>query len=237
MSDIPERFQNNSKFSLIVLNSIGEKTFESNIVVDDPFEFNHLDFIPSAGKFHLEDFIKLTSEVLEHAQQDVIEGERIKLVQESNPDKIHEHGETVITYKIKSRAPAKMSRDGKSRPQRGRSNVHNFRSAHDPNSTFIVEARPIDHQIEFSIWSKSSTLADSKVLWLERTLIRYTHVFQKQGASKFYWDERLSDVFWQPQKQPLHQRPLVFFLRLHEHYVLSTPNVQHFNFNFSLKDN
>jgi hypothetical protein len=208
-----------------------KSVLEKQVAVDNPFEFDLSRFMPNEKIMDLPRFLEIASDLIDALQEaeGKAESDRVKLVADFHPERFHEFDGTVITYKVLNRRPAKMNAKGTGRPQRAKMNAkgtgrpqraatfaYDLRSANNPNKVIIVESRPIDHRIQFSVWSKNADHANRLALWLENNFITHTWAFQVQGAERFYWEERGPDTLWTTGGQRLHQRPLVFFLRLRE---------------------
>jgi hypothetical protein len=195
------------------------------IPIKSKFDLDLSQFIPDIP-MKIEDFSTLLSQLVENAQvrAGTVESQRVKVVKASQPDMIADFGEEVITYRILSRKPANMSRDGKSRPNRLPSFSYEYVNRSEPSRFLIVERRVLDHEIEISVWAKSATLADKRALWLERLLISERWSFVVKGAKPFYFIGRSPDTMWNPNAR-IFQIPTKWFVRLQEFDILSVPTI------------
>lgn len=222
------------KFTVLYVDQEGTKTLEKEIMLESPFVFDKSPFIPDDGTMDLAKFYQILGDVVENAQQRVVEKQRIKVVKDFQPEDFHNFGDEVITTRVLKREPAKMNRKGTDRPNRTARFTYSLISARYPNKVLIVESRPIDHKIEISCWGKTATLADSRALWLERLLISNAWAFKIQGVDRFFWEGRGPDTLWKHQENRLHQRSLFFFVRLIEPQVKAVPQLKQINFDFAL---
>jgi len=197
--------------------------------IDNPFDLDLSQFIPNAPVLY-EGFIDILTELIADAQarEGTVSTERVQVVQEYPPDMIAELGDEIISVKIISREPARMSRDGKSRPNRRSGHAYEYINPGEPNKVLCVESRPIDHTIEIAAWGKTSTLANRRALWLERLLVAHTWAFTSKGVKPFLWLKRGADTVWTPSSTRLHQRPLQFSARMWEYTVLAYPTLREF---------
>jgi hypothetical protein len=129
-----------------------------------------------------------------------------------------------------------MSAKGTSRPQRGSGFHIEGAVSNYPNQVIVVESRPIDHNIEFTCWAKTATVANKRALWLERLFVTHASEFKIQGVNRFIWTERLTDLVWKSGEQRLHQRPSLWFVRIDEFEVVSHPAIRQFNFKLNLSN-
>lgn len=212
---------------------------EFSVKLDNVYDFNLTNYVPNDQVCDLERFFEIASGVINEAQTraGTVSAQRVNLVEDFNPERFHDHGSEVITYKVIKRAPAKMNTSATSRPQRSYSPQYDLRFAEHPNKVITVESRPIDHVIEFSAWAKTASLANKRVLWLERLLIDQSWAFKSKGVEKFYWTERLSDTFFSAGGQRLYYRSLRFFVRLREFRSLANPAIRNFDFEVTISDN
>jgi hypothetical protein len=193
------------------------------------FDLDLSQFIPGQP-MKIEDFPILLSRLVENAQarEGTVASERVKVLKASQPDMVSDFGEEIITYRILSRKPANMSRDGKSRPNRLPAFSYEHVSSLEPSRYLIVERRILDHELEISAWAKSATLADKRALWLERLLISERWSFVIKGAKPFHFISRSPDTMWNPSAR-LFQIPTKWFVRLQELTVLSVPTISEIN--------
>jgi hypothetical protein len=229
---IREDLLEDTSFLLVIKDQSGG--FDTQTVIENPYSFDLGRYVPNPP-IDYKQFVDLAADVIANAQAraEIELGQRIQLVKDYNPEQFGEYNE-VITIKILNRSPARMSTDGKSRQVFGLRTSYEFQDPNYPNKVLEVQERPLDHRVEFCVWAKTSTLADSRALWLERLFVQDAWVFKSKGASLFFWESRGPDTFWQHAGARLHQRPLVFKLRLHEYSVISHPTIKQFN--LSLKN-
>lgn len=230
----PEHLKSDAwTYSIIIRDGTGARSageIHLPTEIKNPFDLDLGQFIPNPP-VRLEGLIDLLGQVIADAQvrEGVVESQRIKLAQEYQPELFAElGGEEIITFKVIKREPAKMSRDGKSRPNRGWTYSHEYANPQEPNKYLCVEERPIDHIIELAAWGKTSTLANRRALWLERLMIGQRWAFTSKGVKPFYWIGRGADTTWTPSSVRLHQRPLQFSARLYEYTVLAYPTLREF---------
>lgn len=204
--------------TVVLLDDTGKSILEKGIKLNNPFAFDPDKFHPSAATPTLDRFITLVAEVLADTQkrEGTIASEQVSLTDEYPLERIDRFGDEIITWRLIKREPSKMSTDAKGRPQKGFGFGYRLRSPQYPDKVITVETRPVDHIIEFSCWSKRARIANTRAIWLERTLINNSYIFQLQGIDRFIWEERLADTYINVGGQALYQRPLRFFVRLSE---------------------
>lgn len=235
----PELLDDSHEFTVKVLDQSGTRYLhEGTVKLKNPYEFNFSDFVPNDGCTDLERFFELACNLIENAQEraGVDSSERVKLVEDFNIDEFQEHGDEVITWKVIKREPGKMDSKATGRPQRRPMHSHNLNFAESPNKVIIVESMPIDHVIEFTVWSKAARIANKRALWLERLLIDHSWAFTSKGVEKFYWQGRLSDTFQTASGQRLYARPNRYFVRLREFHSVATPAIRAFEFEVTMSD-
>jgi hypothetical protein len=191
---------------------------EKPVEIPNPYGLDLSRFLPKQAITDLPRFFNLTSQLIDFRQEldGINENSRVKLVEDFNPEEFHLFGNEVITYKIISRQPGQMNRDASGRPQRKGLHSHDLQDPSLPNKVVVVNTRPTDNEIEFSCWSKTSTIASNRVLWLENLLITHDWVYQTQGVDRFWWVSRGADTFTSVSGQRLYQRPIRFKVRLTE---------------------
>jgi hypothetical protein len=211
------------------------RTYIKEVKVINPFSFDPAPFLGDEPIMDLPKFTDVARDLIADAQrrEGVIDTECVSLVQEYQPERFYTFGDEVISTRVLKREPARMSRDGKSRPQRGSGYSHEFRSPTTPNKIIVIESRPIDHRIEFTCWAKTSTLANRRALWLEKLFVTHSWAFQVQGADRFFWEDRGPDELWKHEEQRLHRRPLRFMLRLREFEVYAHPVLKRIDYHVS----
>lgn len=191
---------------------------EVPVFLENPFKKPDGSFVPASEEFTFEKFIELASDFIQEAQarEGIVESERVQLVEEWPYEEFNRFGDEVVTWRLKQRSPAKLSTDGRSRPQRHFQYEKKLSLPTHPNKIIEVEKRLIDHTIEFSCWSKRARLANKRALWLERLFVNHSWVFTSQGADRFFWKGRGIDTYTNVNQQPLYQRTIMFDVRLAE---------------------
>lgn len=205
--------------------------------VKSPYDLDLSQFL-SNQTVDLPGFVDLVKQLIadDQARKEILPKERVLLIEEYQPDKFEELGDEVITYKLIKRMPANMSRDGKSRPNRTFSHAYDYVNPHEPNHVLSIEARPIDHVIEFAAWAKTAQLANARALWLERLLVSNRWLFTSRGVNPFNWKERGTDTLWTPSGTRLHQRPMQFTARLREYIILAYPTIREFELDINTQE-
>ena len=218
--------------SLIDPNGITHKGTEP-IEIKNPFDFDYSRMVPNSRPMDLDRFIEVAEELIDWAQdsEGVIESEKVQILGEypHNDFSQFKSGE-VITWRLISREPAKMSREGTGRPQRGYSFSHELQDPTLPNKVITVNTRPLDHIVEFSVWSKDAGKANRRAIWLERLFIAHSWAFKIQGADRFFFEKRGADNYRTTGGQPIYERPLRFKVRLFEFQIIASPIIRHINF-------
>jgi len=211
--------------------AVGE-TYETPTKISNPFNFDPRRFLPNCEIMDLDRFVTIASELIADAQdrEGTVEEEQVTLVEDYPAEEFSRFGEEVVAWKLIERAPANMSRDAGSRPQKGYTHYYKVRSPKHPNKWLEVEARPLDHIIEFQCWSKSARLANRRALWLERLLVNHSWAFLVQGADRVRFEKRLADWYTVPSGQHLYVRPLRFSFRAYEFRIKANPVVKHLTF-------
>ena len=224
-----------SGFSTVVVLDYGSSDaskYETPTKIKNPFGFDPRRHLPNCEVMDLDRFVEVAAELIEDAQdrEGTVSGEWVKLVEDCPAERFDRFGEEVVAWKLISRKPASMSRDGASRPQKGFTQYYQIRSPNHPNKFLTVEARPVDHIIEFQCWSKSARLANRRALWLERLFVNHAWAFLVQGADRFRFQERLADWYTVPSGQHLYVRPLRFFVRAYEFRVKADSVIKNITF-------
>ena len=209
--------------------------YHRRVELVNPYSFDPTPFVPKNRIMDLPAFYTLAAEVIADAQErdGVVESERVKLVQEYQPERFYSMGNEVIAARVLRRTPGMMDKKGTGRPNRRSGHSFEFRSPGNPNKIIVIESRPIDHKIEFSCWAKTSELANMRALWLEKLFVTHAWAFEVQGVERFYWESRSADTLWKHGEQRLHQRPLAFFVRLREHEVHADPVLKRIDYTIS----
>lgn len=237
VEEIPEVVRQEERYTLVITDGYAtaeEREFFSAVPIVNPYAINLKQYIPNMP-MNLEEFIETLSAVVEDAQDraGTVESERVKVVQEYNPEHFPELGDEVITVNILSRSPGKMNVKGDGRPVRKPILYDEYSDPRSPNKVFCVLSRPIDHTLEITPWAKTSTLANSRALWLERLLVSHSWAFTSKGAERFHWEGRSRDTLWTHAGARLHQRPMKFFLRLREYNVVAESTIRDFQLELS----
>lgn len=221
-------------FTVQIVDSVSGQISDSVLTTDNPFSFNVSKFLPDATKFHIEDAIDLIDLIIQNAQrhEGIEESKRLQLHVEFTAGQIVDEKERIV-YNVLKREPALMSRDGKSRPNRGWSHAYDFIPPGNPNNVVVVNSRPIDHQLQLSVWATTARACENRALWLERLMIGEAWRFRMKGAEVFHWEETRNHVMSEPGGQRLYGKNLLFKMRLREHFVISHPSIQTFEFTIS----
>ncbi len=230
----PELLDAANTYTLVLMDGMGAgPRIAGNIhypaKVKNPYQLDLTQFIPNPPVTY-EGFVTLLDSVIQDAQarEGVVATEQVKMVQEYNPEFFPEFGDEIISFKLSKRYPAFMSKDGKSRPNRGWTHGYEYINSQEPNKVLCVDFRPIDHNIQLTAWGKTATLANSRALWLERLLVSHRWVFTSKGVKPFNWEQRGADTVWTHQGTRLHQRTLDFKARLSEYTIMAYPTLREF---------
>lgn len=212
------------------------RTLEESVLIPNPYSLDLTKYAPADRVMDLPSFIKLLHKVIDYAQEieGILENKRILLVEHYAPEEFQSFGNEVISWRVISRQPANMSRDGKSRPQRKTTFAYDLQSSTSYNKVIVVQSAKIDHMLEISVWSKTPSEANARVLWLEKVLRQHTWVFISKGVDRFLWEKRLADTFYNVSNQKLYQRPLHYFVRLDEYESIEYPSINSVEFELSL---
>lgn len=226
-------------FSVNIVDPNGNEYLASTTNLDNPFEFDSSRFIPNEQPMDLDRFIEVANDVINYAQEreNVPEDLRVELIGEYPRDDFSKYrgGAEVITWRLVSREPAKMNAKGTGRPQRAAGFSYDLQNPGYPNKVITVQTRPLDHIVEFVVWSKDAGKANRRVMWLERLFIAHSWAFKIQGADRFFFERRLADNYRTTGGQPIYERPLRFQLRLMEFQVIADPMIRHITFELGLK--
>ena len=206
--------------------------FETPVKIDNPFNFDPARFLPNCQQMTLPRFIEVTNDLMADAQSrdGTVETARAQLVEEYPAERFDRFGDEVVAWKLISREPANMDPSATGRKQRGYTHHYRLRSPENPNKWIDVEARPLDHIVEFQCWSKSARLANQRALWLEKLLINHEWAYQVQGADRLFFKRRLNDWYTTVSGQGLYVRPLQFFVRLWDFRTTLKPVIQQITF-------
>lgn len=235
----PELLDETEVFQIRVMDQTGsEHLLETSVKLRNPYDFDLTRFVPNDQHTDLERFFTIACEVIDDAQEreGIDESERIKLVEDFNVDEFQQHGDELIAWKVVKREPGKMDTKATGRPQRRPMHSYDLRFSDRPNKVIIVESMPVDHVIEFTVWSKVASKANKRALWLERLFIDHSWAFTSKGVEKFFWQGRGADTLFTASSQRLYQRPLRFFVRLREFHSVAYPAIRNFEFEVNLSD-
>jgi hypothetical protein len=217
---------------LVDYGSADGATYEAPTKIKSLFNFSPAHFLPNNTIMDLPRFIEVCEELIADAQdrEGTVTSEMVSLIEDYPAEEFSRFGDEVVTWKLQRRQPANMSSDGKSRPQRHFTNYYKIRSPNRPNSWLDIEARPIDHVIEFQCWSKSARLANSRALWLERLFVNHSWAFTAQGCDRMYFESRGADWYTTHGGTRFYVRPLRFSMRAYEFRIKSESVIQHITF-------
>jgi|15BtaG_2_1085339.scaffolds.fasta_scaffold00038_1 hypothetical protein len=206
--------------------------YEKPTKITSPFSFDPTRFLSNCQTMTLPRFIEVAGELLDDAQDraGIVDDEKVTLVEEYPAEDFSRFGDEVIAWKLTSREPAKMNTSATGRPQMGFRYYYKLRSPKYPNKWVEVQARPLDHIIEFQCWSKSARLANRRALWLENLFTSHAWAVKVQGADRFYFKKRINDWYTTTGGQGLYVRPLQFFVRLYDFRVVADPVIKHITF-------
>lgn len=188
-----------------------------NFKIENPYNVNlNSVFLPNSEPMTLELFFNIAKLLIEDSQKREAIKDIVTLTEEYPPEDISDYGDEVITFRVIERKPGMMDAKGTGRPQRKATYSYEERNPKQPNKVITVESRPVDHVIEFNCWASSNKLANKRAIWLEKLFINSAFVFESKGAERFFFKERLSDMYQTTNGQRLFSRPLRFFLRFRE---------------------
>lgn len=188
-----------------------------NFKIENPYNVNlNSVFLPNSEPMTLELFFNIAKLLIEDSQKREAIKDIVTLTEEYPPEDITDYGDEVITFRVIERKPGMMDAKGTGRPQRKATYSYEERNPKQPNKVITVESRPVDHVIEFNCWASSNKLANKRAIWLEKLFINSAFVFESKGAERFFFKERLSDMYQTTNGQRLFSRPLRFFLRFRE---------------------
>lgn len=213
---------------LVVENEKIKFEYETALKLTNPYEFDAARFLPNTTPMSLPVFFDIASKLITNAQEraGINEDKRVRLIEEYPPEPFNDYGDEVIAYRVLKREPALMSSKGTSRPHRKSTYSHAAMVPDYPNKTLVIEARPIDHTIEFNCWAKSNKLANARALWLEKLFVNHAWAFEVQGCERFYFKDRGPDTYMTTGGQRLFYRPINFFVRFREFEIKAHPNIK-----------
>lgn len=236
--DLDAKFDLNGakEFSVVFLDGSGQEKglFEP---IDNPYNLNLNEFTPETGYLDLERLYELASQLVDwkQAQEGVEEASRCKLVKEWPKQPLANQSDAeIISVRLIKREPAKLSADGSKFQHRRPRWAREFTSEHTPAHTVTILQQQIDHELEFVCWAADSLRADQRALWLERLFIQYSWVFLSEGAERWHFICRNSDIVLRQNEHTYHQRPLRFFARLSELEAQYDPTIRNFEFHTSI---
>jgi len=206
----------------------------------NPYTTRAENFLPnSARAMTLSVFFETASKLIADAQgrAGADSSKTIKLTEEYPPEPFETYGDEVIAYRVLKREPARMNAKGTARPHRKSTFTDEVTAPEYPNKVIIIEARPIDHLIEFTCWGKSNKLANARALWLEKLFITHAWAFEVQGADRFFWKDRGPDTYMTSGGQRLFYRPINFFVRFREFEIKAHPQIKQLIFEASATNN
>jgi len=215
MSELEENIKIN------ILDSYGEIlnviNAPNDFIIENPYNVNigRL-FLETERPMTLDNFFEIASKLIKDSQDREGIETKVKLVEEYPPQNMSEYGDEVITFKVVERKPGMMNTKGTGRPHRKSTFSHTERTPQLPNKIVTIESRPVDHVIEFNCWGTSNKIVNKRAIWLEKLFINSAFVFEKTGAERFFWKERLSDTYMTVGNQRIFSRPIRFFLRFRE---------------------
>lgn len=192
-------------------------TAPEDFIINNPYNVNigRL-FSETERPMDLDRFFDVSSKLIQDSQEREGSNKFVKLVEEYPPESMSEYGDEVITFKVVERKPGMMNTKGTGRPHRKATYSHEEKTPEYPNKIISIESRPVDHVVEFNCWGTSNKLVNKRAIWLEKLFVNSAFVFEKAGAERFFWKERLSDTYMTVGNQRLFSRPIRFFLRFRE---------------------
>lgn len=207
--------------------------YETPTKINNPFNFDVRRFLPNNQLMDLDRFIEVALELIEDAQdrEGVVEDQQVTLIEDYPAERMDRMGDEVIAWKLISRKPGAMNTKATGRQQQGYTHYYQIRSPNHPNKFLEVEARPLDHVIEFQCWSKSARLANRRAIWLERLFVNHSWAFLAQGTDRFRFQERMADWYTNPSGQHLYVRPIRVFVRTYEFRVKADSVIKHITLN------
>jgi hypothetical protein len=188
-----------------------------DFLIDNPYNVNigRL-FLETERPMTLDRFFEVSNKLIQDAQEREGANSKVQLVEEYPPENMSNYGDEVITFKVVERKPGMMNTKGTGRPHRKATYSHQEITPELPNKVITIESRPVDHVIEFNCWGTSNKIVNKRAIWLEKLFINSAFVFEKTGAERFFWKERLSDTYMTVGNQRIFSRPIRFFLRFRE---------------------
>lgn len=238
--DIDPTLLDEAKKTIVVVHRDGEddvtlteENIPSKVGLNNPYKFDLTHFLPNLVPLTLDRFFEYAKQVIDDAAERV-DQPSVTLVEEYPPRDMAMMGKEIITYKVISREPANMSSDGLSRPQRRYRRAYSARDANTGDNIIEIFSRPLDHEIEFTIWATDNKLANKRAIWLENLFVTHAWVFRSQGADRFYFSRRLSDGYITTGNQRLFYRPLRFSLRFCEFMAVVNSDIKNITIDIRL---
>jgi len=227
-----------SKLTVVVYEN--ESIIHQNEIATEltnPYVFDTDQFLPNLEPMSLEKFFKIASQLIKDAQEraGIIEEKIVTLSEEYPPEPFESFGDEIIAYRVLKREPALMNNKGTARPHRKSTYYYDLVRPEMNNKVIVVEARPLDHLIEFTCWGKSNKLVNSRAIWLEKLFVNHSWAFEVQGVERFYFKDRGPDTYTTTGGQRLFYRPVNFFVRFREFEVKSNPQIKKIIFELTSK--
>lgn len=235
--EVPDRLLEDDMVQVYIVD--GEKVVSQYSVATElknPFAFDPSRFLVNTTPMSLDRFFSIAGDLIGNAQmrEGLSEDLRVILTEEYPPEPFSDLGDELIAYRVLRREPAKMNAKGTGRPQRKSMYYYDIIRPENPNKAIIVEARPVDHVIEFTCWGKTNKLANARALWLEKLFVNHAWAFVSQGVERFYWRDRGPDTYMTSGGQRLFYRPINFFVRFREFEIKATSLLKQVDINFGL---
>lgn len=198
--------------------------------IQNPYDFDISKLYRNTEKFNLNVFYSLLRDIILDACKRKGLSD-ITVTHDYPPTDFSLEKQTVITFKLVRRWPGGNGQDGEAYRVKKPKYAYQYLK----EDIIQVNEAPKNHLIEISVWSLKNKEADEIVLWLENLLIHYSWAFELKGAERFYFEERLMDMYEIHEGQKIHSRSLRFFMRYSELTFLSFPALKQMNIKFKLK--
>lgn len=200
----------------------------------NPYQLDLSSFLPNIRVLTLTRFFELTKDIIDKTSSS--EGRpTIPLIEEYPPVDMAQIGNELITFRVINREPANMSTDGRSRPQRRDRFSYFIKDVDVGENIILVKNRPLDHEIELTVWSTQNKIANKRVEWLENLLVHQAWAYRESGADRFYFKKRLSDGYMTTGSQRIFYRPLRFFLRFNDFSAFAYYSIKNIELAVSLE--
>jgi len=197
---------------------------------ENPYRIDLNQFIPQTKVFNLDRFFELALQLINKESNN-----SVSFVEEYPPQDMESLGKEVITFRLIKREPAAMSADATTRKQKGFRNYYDTKESNYGDNVIQIYNRPLDHEIEFSIWAVSNKLANKRAIWLEDLFVKHKWVFTSEGADRFFFERRLQDGYLLVGKQKLFYRPLRFSLRFNDFMIRANYEIKDIEIALNLK--